>query len=513
MINMAIVAIYAPFALITAVVFVIELLRRFKRQEDYLFTLLCFCAVCWFASDIAGILTGNVEVAKFFINFILIFVGFIPPLLLLFVLKFYKVPYKPSAVVLVLLFIIPAVNTVMALTAGYHTLVNARLEIVSLAPFREVVIVWGTWFWIHTAYCYVVSITLISVIMIRHFHMPRFYRLPSTLMVVGVSITLLGNVMTLLQVVPAAMDPTLITMSISLIFFDLAIINNNKSKFVRFSQGHIYHYLDEYILILDEHGRVVDSNRPALVWFSTQGITLNSATLEDITEALLREENSTQKALEDEKGIDYYIIEGGFPMVLNLRTHEMTDAHGDIIGSLAVFSDVTQNRILIQRLEEKAGVDSLTGLANRMAFDGAKKRLDTSGYLPLSIIMCDANGLKSVNDTLGHQYGDMLLMSIAGVLEKACPKPGFVARIGGDEFIYLLPHTGPEASHALMEKIKKALSGLENLPFTASVAMGMATKHSAKDCLADVIALADSKMYENKRQMKEKLESKAIIFM
>jgi len=181
----------------------------------------------------------------------------------------------------------------------------------------------------------------------------------------------------------------------------------------------------------------------------------------------------------------------------------MTDANGDSIGSIAVFTDVTQNRMLIEKLEKKAGMDSLTGLANHMAFNGARKRFDTPEHLPLSIIVCDANRLKHVNDTLGHQHGDMLLRVIAEVLEKACPKSGFVARIGGDEFIYLLSCTSPDASYALIKQIKNMLSKLENLPFVVSVALGTATKHSVEENLDDVIALADSHMYEDKKQMKE----------
>jgi len=500
--NTLIIGIYAPFASISIAIFVVELLRRFKRQEDYLFSLLCFCAVGWFATNITGLLTDNAEMAKFCINFSLIFVGFIPPILLLFTLKFYKVSYQPSVKILLLMFSIPAINTIMAITSGYHTLMTARLDIISLTPLREVVLIWGSWFWVHTAYSYVISITLIIVILFQHFRLTRFYRLPSSLMVIGVSFTLLGNIVTLLELLPQAIDPTLITMSLSLILFSLAIINNNKSKFVRFSYRRIYNYLDLYILVLDKNHRVADFNRPALDWFSSQGITLNSSTMEDIAEALLCKENSLKKASENERGDDYYISSGDFPVVLNLRTHEMTDANGDIIGSIAVFTDVTQNRMLIERLEEKAGMDSLTGLANHMAYEGARKRLDVPEQLPLSVIVCDVNGLKAVNDNMGHQYGDMMLQAVAEIFETACPRPGFVARIGGDEFVYLLSHTSEEAAAAFMEKIREMMSSRKNLPFPLSVALGAATKFSPDENINDVIALADSRMYENKKWIK-----------
>lgn len=503
--NILIICIYSPFALISALILVVELSRRFKRREDYIFLLLCFCAVGWCATNITGLIVRNPEVAKFCINTALIFVGFIPPLLLLFTFRFYKVPYQPSKTILALIFIIPTINTVMAITSGYHTLITARLDIISLTPLREVSLIWGPWFWVHTAYCYIISITLVIVILFQHFRLPRFFRLPSSLMVTGVSVTLFGNIIALLGLLPQAIDPTLITMSLSLILFNLAIINNNKSKFVRFSHGKIYNYLDLYILVLNEHHHVVDFNQPAFDWFSSQGITLTASTIDDITEALLCR-NNRKKSLENDEGVDYYYSGSDFPVVLNLRTHELTDVNGDSIGSIAVFSDVTQNRTLIQQLEEKAGMDSLTGLANHMAFDGAQKRFDAPEHFPLSIIMCDVNGLKNVNDTLGHHHGDMMLRVVGEALEKACPQPGFVARIGGDEFIFLLPRTNPEHSYALIEQIKTNLSQYGNLPFAVSVALGTATKHTEEENLDDVIDLADSRMYINKKQMKEQFE-------
>lgn len=265
--NTTIVAIHIPFVAITAGIFVVYLFRRFKRLEHYLFMLLCLCTVCWFASRIAGILSDSVDMAKFFINFSRVFVGFIPPLLLLTILAFYRMSCKMSKHITVSIFIIPTINIVMALTAKYHTLVNKKLEIVSLSPFREVVLEWGSWFWVHTVYCYTVSMFIIGIVLLQHFRSAGFYRTPSIMMVAGVLVTLAGNIVTLLQLLPLAIDPTLISLSLSLIFFDWATFNNNNSKFVRFSRGQLFQYLHEYILVLDEKQRIVYYNRSALDFF------------------------------------------------------------------------------------------------------------------------------------------------------------------------------------------------------------------------------------------------------
>lgn len=504
MTNMAIATTYLSFALVTAIIIAVEVRRRFKRREDYLYVVLCLSVALWYVVNIVGILTGSEALAKYCVTFILIFVSCIPPLLLLFVLRFYKVAYWPSKAVLLLLFAIPCINAAMVLTSPFHPLVARELTIGALAPVRELTLVWGSWFWVHTIYSYLVSLVLIGVILFRHFRMPRFYRLPSTMMVAGVALTLFGNLLYLLRIFPATFDPTLVTTSLSLILFNLAIINNNKSKFVRLSHGQIYHYLNEYILILDESGQIVDANRPALTWFAARDIDLLRCPFDDVLGALTKNGRRIDTDLNNERVTDIYCNSGAFPVVLNLKTHEITDRKGDTFGSIAVLVDVTQNRMLIERLEAKAGMDPLTGLANRMAYEGARKRLDDETHYPLSVIVLDVNNLKQVNDQLGHQYGDMMLQEVAKALEDACPPSGLVTRIGGDEFVFLLPNTEEESAARLVKEIKRKLSDRRDLPFSLSAAMGFATKHSGKEALEAIIVQADNMMYEDKKRTKAK---------
>jgi len=446
-------------------------------------------------------LTSSAIRVEFFTNFGFIFIGYIPPLLLLFVLYFYRTAFKPSKKVTALLLAIPTVTAVMALSGLYHPFLVKEMEIISLSPAREFNLDLGPWFWVHAVYSYIISMILIGIILYQHFHLPRFYRFPSTMMITGVSFTLIGNVCYLLGLFPEAMDITIITMSLSMVMFNLGIINNNKSKFVHFSRAQIYHYLDLFIFVLDEKRRIVDINRPAINWFSSNGIHLsasNSTKLDSVIDALLHKGgNFLSGAIDAEEAVIHY-SGGEFTMIFRLNQQIIFDARGETLGSIAVLTDVTQNWMLLEKLEEKAGMDCLTGLANRHTYEGAKERLDAPEHLPLSVIMCDANGLKQVNDTLGHEYGDEMIRVVGKVLECECPPGSFVARIGGDEFIYLLPDTKPEDANALIEHINAALARCDDNPFRLSVAVGSATKLTMDENLDDIISLADSRMYDNK---------------
>jgi len=504
--NIVVVSIYSPFAVISVVILLLELFQRFKRKEDFYFTLLCVCSVCWYVSNIWCLLTSSAAQVAFFTDFGFIFIGYIPPLLLLFVLYFYRTAFKPSKKVTALLLAIPTVTAVMALTGLHHSLLIKELEIISLSPVREFSIEYGPWFWVHSSYSYIVSLVLIGIIIYQHFHLPRFYRFPSTMMITGVSITLVGNVCYLFGLFPESLDITIITMSLSLVLFNLGIINNNKSKFVHFSRAQIYHYLDLLIFVLDEKRQIVDVNRPAINWFSSNGISLstsNSTKLDSVIEALLRKGGYFLSGGLDAGEATIHYSGGEFPLIFRLNQQTIVDARGETLGSIAVLTDVTQNWMLLEKLEEKAGMDCLTGLANRRSYEGAKERLDTLDHLPLSVIMCDVNGLKQVNDTLGHEYGDEMIRVLGRVLEHECPPNKFVARIGGDEFVFLLPSTKPEDADALIERICAALARCDDNPFKMSVAIGTATKFTEDENLDEIISQADSRMYENKIAIKK----------
>jgi len=506
-----VVSIYAPFAITSVIVLILELFRRFKRTEDYYFTLLCVCSVCWYASNISCLLTNSDELIEFFTNFGFIFIGYIPPFLLLFILYFYHTAYKPSKKVTALLLFIPTVTSVIALTAKHHSLLVEKIYMISYSPLRDFRLDLGIWFWVHAAYSYIISMVLIGTILYQHFHVPRFYRFPSTMMITGVSITLLGNVLYLMRMFPEAFDVTIITVSLSLVLFNLGIINNNKSKFVHFSRAQIYHYLDLFVFVLDEKDQIVDVNRTAIKWFSANGIQLNALTstkLDNVIDALIQKGGRLETDMSNDtinKGdLIIHYTGGEFLTVFRLNKQAIVDARGETLGSIAVLTDVTQNWMLLEKLEEKAGMDCLTGLANRRAFEGAKMRLDTLVYLPLSVIVCDVNGLKQVNDTLGHEYGDEMIREVSKIFENECPAKGIVARIGGDEFIYLLPGTKPDDAKALIGRITASLALHNDSQFKLSVAMGMATKIAVDEKLDDIIAQADIRMYENKTAQKRK---------
>jgi diguanylate cyclase (GGDEF)-like protein/PAS domain S-box-containing protein len=177
---------------------------------------------------------------------------------------------------------------------------------------------------------------------------------------------------------------------------------------------------------------------------------------------------------------------------------------------LAVVRDIGDRKEMERHLKYVSAHDFLTGLYNRMYFESEFKRLARENKYPLSIIVADLDGLKQVNDTLGHVAGDELIKSAASLLSHVVRGDDLVARLGGDEFILVLTETDEEATKVLMERIRTAersmhvTAKLERVSFS----LGSATARSAKE-VEDLVSLADSRMYEDKAEHKrQKLQDK-----
>lgn len=142
--------------------------------------------------------------------------------------------------------------------------------------------------------------------------------------------------------------------------------------------------------------------------------------------------------------------------------------------------------------------DQLTGLANRRFFEFEFTRLDSEENFPLALIMADVNGLKLINDSFGHEAGDELLKIIARSMNEICGDKQFVSRIGGDEFIILLPKTGVREAQNVINRIRKLLSKKNLYNMEISVSFGIAVKSFKYENITNVLKQAEDNMYSNK---------------
>jgi len=190
--------------------------------------------------------------------------------------------------------------------------------------------------------------------------------------------------------------------------------------------------------------------------------------------------------------------------IFNERDLELLKIFTDVITS--AFSKHVYNQEIL-KLTFK---DSLTGLYNRRFFENELLRLDTKRQLPLSIIMADINGLKIINDSMGHEKGDELLIKSANVLKKITRDEDILARQGGDEFALLLPNTNKMEAENIINRINQISEETEFDELNISMALGTATKMEITKNVYEVLREADNNMYQNKLSHSKSAKNKIV---
>lgn len=182
---------------------------------------------------------------------------------------------------------------------------------------------------------------------------------------------------------------------------------------------------------------------------------------------------------------------------INLTVSIVPQVEGEIYV-LAVIEDINKRKNVELSMQYLNHHDQLTGCLNRRSYEVTIQDLDNKTSLPLSIVMIDANGLKLVNDALGHLYGDRLLISVANVLKETVINSGQVFRIGGDEFVITLANTSYKDSLKVIDNINNQLKGLSIHDFNISVSCGSATKEKPQQSIMDIFSQAEDIMYREK---------------
>ncbi len=250
--------------------------------------------------------------------------------------------------------------------------------------------------------------------------------------------------------------------------------------------------------------RVLDVNEKTLNLFQAMDKEMLLANLDKVFRDEMRSHFANElvdmwdgKTFYEREGVNYSL--SGDPVHVQLAWTLMPGSEKDFGWVLVALQDITARKKAEEYLRYLGTHDVMTGLYNRAFFEETLQKLESKRHDPISFIIADLNNLKPVNDVFGHHVGDKLIRRAAEVLSASVGKNYVTARIGGDEFIIIMPDAKLAEAEELIERIQSFVV-MNNKYYRdpeLSLSLGAAVSGPGLS-LEKVISIADNEMYKNK---------------
>jgi diguanylate cyclase (GGDEF)-like protein/PAS domain S-box-containing protein/putative nucleotidyltransferase with HDIG domain len=265
------------------------------------------------------------------------------------------------------------------------------------------------------------------------------------------------------------------------------------------------------LLLKPESGEIIDANPAAVSFYGYTKDELLSMKGDDINMLPAEEAQELRREIVESKRKFYsypHRLKNGEKRIVDVYSCPITYNNETVLFS--IIFDVTEREEAFDEIKYLSFHDHLTGLFNRRYFDNVLKIMNDERFMPLTIVMADVNGLKLVNDSFGHTEGDELLKKAAEVITDGCRKDDLSCRIGGDEFVILLPNTDSNEAGKIVRRIKKMQSRVKIHQLDLSMSFGYAVKYDVAADIELIVSEAENKMYKNKMHESASTRNKTV---
>lgn len=404
-----------------------------------------------------------------------------------------------------LLLILPFITLILQWTKEWHNLMYYNIHLIIDGPFLLVEKEYGAWFWVQMLYNYIITLIALAILISRLFRRPALLAEQTVYLIIAVIVPLIANIIYVFHLLPYPhADWTPCGFAISGLALTLALTRHRLLDILPIARDTAIEKMQDGFLVIDSKHRIVDYNAAMREILNMGAEDIAGRTLPDrIRQQLCRGQDMNNCT---EFKTDITLDVNAVPRHFNVNVTAIREKQNHTSNYVLIFHDFTERKLMEEAVKQIAYFDPLTGLPNRNLFsDRAELALEEARRFnrKMGLLIIDVDKFKDINDTYGHDIGDTVLQDTAIRLSGAVRKIDTVSRLGGDEFIVLLPEiSGDDTIRAVAGRIMDVMRRNFNCkgqdrPVTVSI--GAAIYPDDADDLVSLIKRADMAMYSVKQ--------------
>ena len=438
-------------------------------------------------------------------------IPFIPPLYLLVCLNIAGLEGRVRGWKQALLFPVPMLTSVMAITNSFHCLYYASWSLGDLAGIPVLILTRGPFYYVHMIYSTIMFITMAFLAFRYMSWKNHLFRAQAMVILSGSVLAWLVYAVYLGGFVPRGLDINPLGFSAISFLLAVALFRYRLFDILPVARESVLDQMPDGFIVFDMADRLVDFNPSA----SSVIPTLERDALGKAARDVLSVFPDALRALDENLPdvLSEAVVLDEVEHYYRCRLTSVMDRSGKMYGRALILSDVTEQIMLLRQMTVFASYDFLTGVHNRRYFiESCEREISRAKRTSasFSVIMMDLDHFKKVNDTYGHDAGDWVLKSAVDRCRECLRGSDIMGRWGGEEFALFLAETLPSQGEHIAERLRAAIASSvinhRGVEIRVTASFGVTGSDGARDeRLEDMIRVADSALYRAKTEGRDRV--------
>lgn len=400
------------------------------------------------------------------------------------------------------IFAIPLITYILHLTNNWHHLYYKNVELQQFKGIKLMLLTKGPWYLVQTVYI------LAALVLCTWFYFQRYRKstgdekIQFRILFIASVLPYLALILDMVNTGGLSFDYAALILPPCVLLISLALTRYNFLEIKVLARERVFEDSAEGLLLLNRFFKVVDFNTASIRFFSLFGAEIK----EERLDILLKDQQELLDCIRRAEEKVFHRVVGGDERYISISIKEVQNKEHEA-GLLITFEDVTERELLRRRLIEMASTDELSGLNNRRRFrECAEEAFHYAQQYqtPLSVLMMDIDYFKKVNDSFGHQIGDVVIRNFSEMLVSVFGESNIVGRMGGEEFAVILPDVfmqqAYEQAEFFRQAVEKKIMIFGQWQVKVTVSIGVTEYNEKIPTLDTLMNQADSAMYDAKHE-------------